>query len=77
MTMPIDLLMNGRFLIPEIEEMPFKGEDCPLCGLTFVDMTERAVFEDHIARCTTRQAEEERQMVNMGYKKTSRGWIMP
>lgn len=75
--MPIDLLLNGRFLIPEIEEMPFGAEECPVCDLLFTDMTERDVFENHVARCTEQKAADERQMVAMGYKKTSRGWIMP
>ena len=70
------ILPWGRSLTPEIAEMPFKGEECPICDLMFTDMTERAVFEEHIVRCMDRKVEKRLQMIGAGYKLTSKGWVM-
>lgn len=73
--MPITILPNGHRLIPEIADMPVKGQECPLCGLIFTDMTPIAVFEGHERRCMDRKVDEARQMMAMGYRKTSKGWV--
>ncbi len=74
--MPIEILPNGRFLIPEILEMPFKGENCHICGFVFTDMTLMADINAHEARCAESKAEENKKMIAAGYKQTSKGWVM-
>ena len=74
--MTITILPHGRFLIPEILEMPFKGEDCPLCGLVFTDMTPMADINAHEARCAEKKSEENKKMIAAGYKQTSKGWVL-
>ena len=70
------ILPWGRFLIPEILEMPVKGEECPVCDLMFTDMTDPAVFQEHQARCMESKVEENKKMIGLGYKRTSKGWVM-
>ena len=74
--MPIDILPNGRFPIPEILEMPFSGQECPICDLLFTDMTEQSVFQEHQVRCMERKVEDNKQMIAAGYKQTSKGWVL-
>lgn len=73
--MPIDILMSGRFPIPEILEMPFKAEKCPLCDIYFTDMTDRETINAHEFRCVERKTKERKEMLAMGYKLTSKGWV--
>lgn len=70
------ILQWGRFPIPEILEMPVKGEACPVCDLMFTDMTEPAVFQEHQVRCMESKVEENKKMIGLGYKRTSKGWVM-
>ena len=70
------ILPWGRNLIPEIEEMPVKGEACPICDLMFTDMTHRDVFNEHIQRCMAKKIEDRKNMIALGYKLTSKGWVM-
>ena len=74
--MAIDILPHGRRASLEIVEMPFKGQDCEICGLVCTDMTPQADFESHMVRCVDQRAEENKKMVALGYKQTSKGWVM-
>jgi len=73
--MPITILPYGRRISPEIVNMPVKGEACPICDLMFTDMTDREVFQEHQVRCMARKCKERRDMISMGYKLTSKGWV--
>ncbi len=75
--MPITILPYGRRISPEIVNMPVSGQECPICYFMFMDMTPTATVENHIARCTESKAEEYKKMVAMGYKLTTKGWVMP
>ena len=70
------ILPWGRSPIPEIADMPVKGEACPICDLMFTDMTSREVFQEHQVRCMERKVEDSKQMIANGYKRTSKGWVL-
>ncbi len=70
------ILPWGRFLTPEIIEMPVKGEECPMCNWLFTDMTDPETFRAHQARCIENKVEERRKMIGAGYKLTSTGWVL-
>lgn len=76
--LPITILPRGRFLIPSISDdsFPFKGTECEICGLVFIDMVEQEVFEEHMVRCVDRKVEEYKNMQANGYKKSEHfGWV--
>lgn len=73
--MPITILPNGRNPFPRIVEGEPDYQRCPVCSMWFVQMSEQADIEAHIARCALRKADENKQMVALGYKRTSKGWV--
>ena len=74
--MTITILPWGRFVTPEIDVMPVKGEACPICDLMFTDMTPADVFQAHQVRCIEAKVIENKKMIGLGYKRTSKGWVM-
>ena len=74
--MGITILPYGRRISPEIVDMPFKGKECDVCDLVFTDMTPEVDYQAHIARCVADRAEENKKMVALGYKQTSKGWVL-
>ena len=70
------ILPYGRRISPEIVDMPFKGKECDICDLVFTDMTSEEDYQRHMYGCVEKKAEENKKMIALGYKQTSKGWIM-